>query len=97
VLAFAVGGPGLVATSGLLVAGIAATAGLGGLVPRWLLWSGLAIAAVSELSTLTLLDAAFLPLLPIARFSGLAWLIAAGAWLPKTRAPNTGPASPEER
>jgi hypothetical protein len=56
-----------------------------GLIPRWLAFAGLILAAIAELSTLTLLldGAAFL--LPIARFLGFAWLIAVGFLLPQTR------------
>ncbi|TCO59741.1 DUF4386 domain-containing protein [Actinocrispum wychmicini] len=84
-LAFATGGPGHVVPLGLLVAGIAVPGMLARLLPRWLTVAGLVIAALAELATLTLLvsDAAFL--LPIARFTGLAWLVIAGFLLPRTR------------
>ncbi|MFJ2783574.1 MULTISPECIES: hypothetical protein [unclassified Streptomyces] len=85
-LAFATGGPGHVVTLGLLVAGIAVPGLLAGLLPRTLALTGLALAAVAELSTLTLLlDGAAL-LLPLARFTCLGWLIAAGFLLPRHRA-----------
>ncbi|WP_238017938.1 DUF4386 domain-containing protein [Dactylosporangium sp. AC04546] len=84
-LNFAAGGPGHVVPLGLLLAGMAVPGLLAGLLPRWLAWSGLVIAAVAELATLSLLfePAAFL--LPIARFTGLAWLIIAGFRLPLQR------------
>jgi hypothetical protein len=84
--AFATGGVGYVVFSGLLIAGIAVPGLLAGLLPRPLAWAGLAIAAVAELSTLTLLAPAAALLLPVARFTGLAWLIAAGFLLPRFRA-----------
>jgi hypothetical protein len=84
-LAFAAGGVGYVVFSGLLLAGIAVPGLLAGLLPRPLAWAGLAIAAIAELSTLTLLAPAAAILLPAARFTGLAWLIAAGFMLPRTR------------
>ncbi len=89
-LAFATGGAGNVVFLGLLVAGIAVPGLLAGLLPRGLALAGLVIAAVAELSTVTLLvsDSAFL--LPIARFTGLAWLIAAGFLLPRTRTNKAG-------
>ncbi|MEU6619225.1 hypothetical protein ABZ926_00320 [Streptomyces litmocidini] len=84
-LAFATGGPGHVVTLGLLVAGIAVPGLLAGLLPRALAVTGLVLAAVAELSTLTLLlDGAAL-LLPLARFTCLGWLITAGFLLPRRR------------
>ncbi|MFI1713550.1 hypothetical protein ACIGW4_04015 [Streptomyces sp. NPDC053513] len=84
-LAFATGGPGHVVTLGLLVAGIAVPGLLAGLLPRALAVTGLVLAAVAELSTLALLlDGAAL-LLPLARFTCLGWLIAAGFLLPRRR------------
>jgi hypothetical protein len=84
-LAFATGGPGHVVPLGLLVAGISVPGLLARLLPRWLSIAGLVIAALAELSTLTLLidDASYL--LPVARFTGLAWLIIAGFLLPRER------------
>jgi hypothetical protein len=82
---FALGGPGHVVFLGLLLAGMAVPALIVGLLPRWLAIAGLVLAAIAELSTLTLLleGAAFL--LPVARFVGFAWLIAAGFLLPLAR------------
>lgn len=84
-LAFTTGGPGHVVPLGLLVAGISVPGLLARLLPRWLSIAGLVIAALAELSTLTLLldDASYL--LPVARFTGLAWLIIAGFLLPRER------------
>ncbi|MGV9535884.1 hypothetical protein ACWDR9_19905 [Streptosporangium sandarakinum] len=89
-LAFATGGVAHVVFLGLLVAGVAVPGLLAGLLPRPLAFAGLVIAAVAEISTLTLLvtEAAFL--LPVARFTALAWLIAAGFLLPRTRTRKTG-------
>ncbi|MFK0237465.1 hypothetical protein [Streptomyces vinaceus] len=85
-LAFGLGGPAHVVLLGLLVAGIAVP----GLLPRALAVTSLAIAAVAELSTLVLLADAAAPLLPIARFAGLLWLIAAGFLLPRRRVRTEG-------
>ncbi|MEU7605940.1 hypothetical protein [Streptomyces sp. NPDC041003] len=85
-LAFGLGGPGHVVVLGLLVAGIAVPGLLAGLLPRALAVAGLTVAAVAELSTLVLLTEGAALLLPVARFTGLAWLIAAGFLLPRTRA-----------
>jgi len=83
--AFATGGPGHVVPLGLLIAGISVPGLLARLLPRWLTIAGLVIAALAELATLTLLidDASYL--LPVARFTGLAWLIIAGFLLPRER------------
>ncbi|MGW6419709.1 hypothetical protein [Streptomyces sp. NPDC055055] len=84
-LAFATGGPGHVVALGLLVAGIAVPGLLAGLLPRALAVAGLVLATVAELSALTLLlDGAAL-LLPLARFTCMGWLIAAGFLLPRRR------------
>jgi hypothetical protein len=81
---FAAGGPAFAVGFGLLAAGVSVTGGLSRLLPRWLMWFGLAIAAAGELSTFRLVfqPAAFL--LPLTRFPGLVWLIATGLGLPKS-------------
>jgi hypothetical protein len=84
-LAFGAGGPGFVVPFGLLVAGIALTGGLSRKLPRWLMWFGLGVAAAAELSSLGIAFSPALLLLPLARFTGFAWMIAAGATLPATR------------
>lgn len=84
-LTFVTGGPAHVVMFGLLLAGIAVPAGLVALLPRWLAVIGLLLAVAAELSTLVLLDPGFGVLLPLARFGGMAWLIAAAALLPVTR------------
>ena len=84
-LVFLTGGPGHVVALGLLVAGVAVPGLILGLLPRPVAWAGLLIAAIAELSFLTLLHWGFSVLLPVARFSGLIWLIVAGAMLPLRR------------
>ena len=87
--AFAAGGTAHVVFLGLLVAGIAVPGLLAGLLPRRLAQTGLAVAAVAELSTLTLLTSDAAILLPIARFTAVAWLIATGFLLPRARTNKT--------
>lgn len=84
-LGYALGGPGFVVPLGLLLAGISVPSLIVGLVPRWLAWAGLVLAAVCEVATLTLLWDGLTPLLPIGRFLGLAWLAAVGFLLPRDR------------
>jgi len=84
-LGFAVGAAGFAVPLGLLLAGAAVPALLLGLLPRWLAWAGLVIAAVAELSTLTLLTTALDATLPVARFGGLLWIVAVSVLLPRSR------------
>jgi hypothetical protein len=84
-LAFATGGPGYVVPFGLLVAGIAVTGGLARKLPRWVMWCGLLVAMASELSSLAIAFTPVAYLLPLARFTGLVWLIVVGAMLPSMR------------
>jgi hypothetical protein len=85
-LSFACGGVGYVVGSGLLVAGVAVPALILRFIPRWIAWTGLVIAAISELSFLSLVFDPLQYLLPLGRFGGLAWLIVVGFLLPRTRA-----------
>jgi hypothetical protein len=94
-LAFAAGGPGYVVPLGLLVAGVAVTGGLSRKLPRWVMWSGLFIASTAELSSLSIALEPAMYLLPVARFSSLAWLIVVGAQLPRARAARAHRAAPE--
>jgi hypothetical protein len=84
-LAFVTGGVGYVVGQGLLVAGVAVPALILGLLPRWLAWIGLLVAAAAELSFLSMTVEPLQALLPLGRFGGLGWLIAAGFLLPRTR------------
>ena len=84
-LIFATGAAGLVVPFALLLAGVAVPSLVLGLTPRWLAWSGLAIAAIGMLSTFTLVTSALDFTLPIGRFGGLAWIIAASAALTQSR------------
>jgi hypothetical protein len=70
---------------GLLVAGVSVSGALARKLPRWVMWFGLVIAAVAELSSLTIATPAAAYLLPAARFPGFVWLIVVGATLPVAR------------
>lgn len=84
-LAFAAGGPGFVPFFALLLAGVAVPGLLLGALPRPWAWAGLVLAAVGMLGFLSLLTPALYPLLPVARFGGLIWLVAASVLLPYGR------------
>jgi hypothetical protein len=90
VLSFALGGPGCVVPLGLLLAGLSVSAGLARLVPRWLMWFGLAVAGIAELSTLALVAPVVAFLLPAARFPAFVWILLFGALLPKSRVRREG-------
>jgi hypothetical protein len=92
-LSFATGSAGFVTPLGLLLAGIAVPALIIRLFPRWLAWAGLAIAALSLLSTFALLTTALDFTFPVGRFLGLAWLIAASVMLPADRRSMRRPAA----
>ncbi|BBX91769.1 hypothetical protein MBOE_34180 [Mycolicibacterium boenickei] len=85
-LVFLTGGVGHIVALGLLLAGIAVPGLILGLLSRPVAWAGLAIAALAELATCVLIWPESAVILPIARFTGLVWLIVAGALLPARRA-----------
>jgi hypothetical protein len=85
-LAFITGGVAFVVGLGLLVAGIAVPALILRFLPRWLAWTGLVMAGLSELAFLAMTIEPLQFLLPIGRFGGLVWLILAGFLLPRDRA-----------
>jgi hypothetical protein len=68
-----------------LFAGISVTAGYMRLLPRWLVAFGLLLAVIGELSCLSLVVPGALFLIPLTRFPGFVWLIAAGFHLPRLR------------
>ena len=84
-IAFAFGGFGHVVSLGILLAGISIPGLVFRLIPRWVGWTGLMIAAICVLSYLSMIFPEFSMLLPLGRFPGYLWLIAAGFTLPKRR------------
>jgi hypothetical protein len=82
-LTFSFGGVGFSVPLGLLIAGICIPAAIMKLFPRWLVVFGLALTVIGELSVLSLLIPQALFLIPLTRFPGFVWLIAAGFALPK--------------
>lgn len=85
-LMFALGGFGNVAAIGLLLAGVSVPSMFLRLVPQWACWFGLIIAAVAEVSTLSIVFPGLSLLLPIARFSSFVWMVVAGFSIPARRA-----------
>jgi hypothetical protein len=81
-LTFALGGPGFSVPFGLLIAGVSITAGFTKLLPKWIVISGIVLAVIGELSWLDILFPRMLPLIPLTRFAGFVWMIAAGFSLP---------------
>jgi hypothetical protein len=90
-LMFAFGGVGYSVPLGLLIAGIAVPAAMQGLLPKWVVISGLALALVGELSWLDMVTSSALPLIPLTRFPAFLWLIAAGFLLPRAAARQVDP------
>lgn len=80
----ALGGSGFSVPFGLLIAGIAIPAAFFKLLPKWIVVSGITLAVIGELSWTNLLVPHMLFLVPLTRFPGFAWLIAAGFALPTT-------------
>jgi len=86
-LGFATGAVGYVVPFALMMAGVAVPALLKALLPRPLAITGLVIAAIGMISTATLLTLVLAPTVPVVRFGGLIWLVAASALLTRTRHP----------
>lgn len=90
-LTFLFGGVGFAAGFGILAAGVSVTSYFMRLLPRWLVWFGLVIAAAGELSTLSLIAYPATLAIPITRFGGFIWMIAVGISLPRTIHQDTTP------
>ena len=84
-ISFGLGGPGFSVPFGILLAGIAVTSGFYRLLPKWMVVLGLIIAVIGELSWFEILNIHLLPLIPLTRFPGFLWIIAAGFLLPRKR------------
>ena len=85
-LSYAFGGPGFSVPMGLLIAGVCIPAAFLKLLPKWIVGFGLLLALAGELSWLNLVFPQALFLIPLVRFPGFIWLIAARFALPKTMA-----------
>ena len=85
-LTFATGGVGFVVTFGLFLAGVSVIAWFTRILPRWLVVLGLVIAAIAQVSSLSLIFIPATYLLRVVRFVGLIWMIATGLLLPRSGA-----------
>ncbi|MFZ0305220.1 MAG: hypothetical protein WAL75_21195 [Terracidiphilus sp.] len=83
--AFMLDGPAYAGSLGLCLAGLSVAGLIGRLLPRWLGWTGLVIAALGELSFLSMLAPGFGMLIPMTRFPGYLWLILVGFVLSANR------------
>lgn len=83
-LGFAAGGVAHIVTLGLLIAGVSVTSLFGGYIPKWLAGAGLVLAAISELSALSLIFPQLSLLLPV-RFPVFLWMIGAGFTMTKRK------------
>jgi len=84
-MVFVIGGVGFSVPMGLLLAGISIPSLAMKLLPRWLIVSGVILAAVGELSFFSLVLPGAVFLIPLTRFPSFLWLIAVGFMLPKRR------------
>lgn len=85
-ISFGLGGPGFSVPFGILIAGISVTAGFYRLLPRWVVVMGIVVAIVGELSWFEIVNIRLLPLIPLTRFPGFVWIVAAGFLMPRRRA-----------
>jgi len=77
-ISFGIGGPGYAVPFGLLAAGISIPAWFSRLLPKWVVILGFFVAAVGILSWFEILSVRLLPLIPLTRFPGFVWIVAAG-------------------
>ncbi|MFI1918855.1 hypothetical protein [Nocardia sp. NPDC020380] len=84
-LVFVTGAGPQVATTGLLVGAVAAAGLRARSLPKWLNWFGLAIAAVSLASMLSLLSEPATYCIPLGRYMGFAWFAGTAAALLRHR------------
>jgi hypothetical protein len=80
----ALGGSGFSVPFGLLILGISIPAAFLKLVPKWIVVFGIGLGICGELSLLNLILPKALFLVPLTRFPGFVWMIAAGFALPNS-------------
>lgn len=88
-LQIAFGGVGFSVPLGLLLGGVSIPAAFMRLLPKWVIGLGLLLFGIAELSSLNIISSAALFLVPLTRFPGFIWLIAAGFLLPSATGART--------
>jgi hypothetical protein len=83
-LGFDGGGPGFAVFLGLFLAGVSVSAGMSKLIPGWLMWLGIVVAAAGELSSFTLVNFTAGYLIPVARYLSILWMFGLALKLPTT-------------
>jgi hypothetical protein len=81
-LTFLCGGPAFAVGLGLLAGGVSVAGYVARVLPPWVVWYGLAIAATGALSAFGLLSVPMTIAIPVTRVGGFGWLLAVGALLP---------------
>lgn len=81
-ISFASAGPAFVILLGFFLAGVSLTAGCYKLMPRWLMWLGIAVAVACELATLTVLNFKAGYFIPVGRFISIVWMLGVSLKLP---------------
>jgi hypothetical protein len=76
------GGPGFALFLGLFIAGVTMAAARSRLLPWWLMWLGIVVAAAGELSSFTLLNFTAGYFIPVARLVSIVWMIGISFQLP---------------
>jgi hypothetical protein len=81
-LGFDGGGPGFAVFLGLFLAGVSVSAGVSKLIPGWLMWFGLVVAAAGGLSSFTLVNFTAAYFIPVTRFLSILWMFGIALKLP---------------
>ncbi len=81
-LVFLCGGPAFAVGLGLLAGGVSVSGHFARLLPEWVVWLGLVIAAAGALSAFGLLSLPMTVAIPVTRVGGFGWLLAAGMFIP---------------
>jgi hypothetical protein len=82
-LGFDGGGPGFAVFLGLFLAGVSVSAGMAKLIPGWLMWLGIVLAAAGGLSSFTLVNFTAGYFIPVTRYLSILWMFGLAWKLPK--------------
>lgn len=81
-ISFASAGPAFAVLLGFFLACVSLTAGQHKLMPRWLMWLGIAVAIACELASFTVLNFTAGYFIPVGRFISIVWMIGVSLTLP---------------